>query len=76
MTEKSILDLILALEGGVWKNWGFIITVNLAVLGWLVQRHGLFSTYEKIISAVAYTSLCGFHGDWNGECLFKARCCY
>ena len=56
MTEKDILDLIFALEGGVWRNWGFIITVNLAVLGWLVQRHGLYSGLEKTISTAAYTA--------------------
>lgn len=37
------------LGDSVWKNWGFIITVNVAVVGWLLQRHGLYSLSEKII---------------------------
>ena len=55
MNEKEILDVIFFLGDSVWKNWGFIITVNIAVIGWLLQRHGLYSLSEKIIATLGYT---------------------
>ncbi len=59
MSDKELLDIIFLLGEGVWKNWGFIITVNLAVVGWLLQRHGLYSFHEKVISTLGYTAFAG-----------------
>jgi len=55
MTEKDILPIILALADNVWKNWGILATITIAILGWLIQRHGLHSRSEKIISSVVYS---------------------
>jgi len=55
MEAKDALSLVLILSDDVWKNWSYLITLNVAVLGWLLQRHGLYSLREKIISTMGYT---------------------
>ena len=55
MGEKDLIDLIFSLRDDIWQNWGFLITVNLAVWGWLLKRHGLFSQSEKCIATIGYT---------------------
>ena len=55
MEPKDILSLIFTLREDVWKQWGYVITVNLAMWGWLIQRHGLYSKFEKIVATVGYT---------------------
>ncbi len=55
MEEKDVVALIFTLRGDVWTNWGFLITVNVATWGWVIQRHGLYSIPEKAIATVGYT---------------------
>ncbi|MCG8046084.1 MAG: hypothetical protein N0E48_10565 [Candidatus Thiodiazotropha endolucinida] len=55
MNEKELIDLIFMLRSDIWENWGYFITVNLAIIGWLLHRHGLFGVWEKAIAFVGYT---------------------
>ncbi|MBK5275807.1 MAG: hypothetical protein JJE30_12235 [Desulfuromonadales bacterium] len=56
MNEEEIVKLIFSLRDDVWKNWGYIVTFNTALLGWLIQRHGLYSISEKIIASLGYSA--------------------
>ncbi len=46
---------IITLGDDVWKNWGILTTINLAVIGWLIHRHGLYGLQEKWVASVANT---------------------
>lgn len=55
MDVKDVLSLIITIGDDVWKNWGYLITLNVAVLGWLMQRHGLYNLREKTIATLGYS---------------------
>ena len=46
------LQTIIGIGDDVWKNWGLLTTINLAIIGWLMSRHGLYNRQEKIIATV------------------------
>ena len=56
MSYNDLLDVILMLKDDVWSLWGWVITLNVAVIGWLIQRHGLYGWSEKIVATIAYTA--------------------
>ena len=49
------LTLITSIGGNIWTLWTLSLTVNVAVLGWLIQRHGLYEIKEKIIASIGFT---------------------
>ena len=55
LTAGDALYLISVIEGSVWNLLTITVTVNVAVLGWLIQRHGLHGFREKSIASIGYT---------------------
>lgn len=55
MSEKEALELIFTLREDIWKNWGYLITFNIAMWGWLIHRHGLYGISEKLVATTGYT---------------------
>ncbi|MEH6453562.1 MAG: hypothetical protein V7782_11050 [Psychromonas sp.] len=53
---NGALSVIANITGNIWTLWTLSITVNVAILGWLIQRHGLYELSEKILSTAGYTS--------------------
>lgn len=52
---NDAISLITNIGNNIWTLWTLSLTVNVAVLGWLMQRHGLYALKEKIIASVGYT---------------------
>lgn len=55
MNYKDLIDIILVLRDDVLFLWGWLITLNTALLGWLIQRRGLYGRGEKVIATVGYS---------------------
>ena len=55
MDVGDTLSVFMALKGNVWTVWTFVVTVNLAMLGWLIQRHGLYGVWEKSTISIIYS---------------------
>lgn len=55
MDAKDSLSLIITIGDDVWKNYGYFVTLNIAILGWLIQRHGLYNIREKILATLGYS---------------------
>ena len=55
ITTGEVLALISHIESSVWNLLTITITVNLAIVGWLIHRHGLYGVKEKVIAFVGYT---------------------
>ena len=53
---NDALSLISSINGNIWTLRTLSLTVNVAVLGWLMQRHGLYEIKEKILSTIGYTA--------------------
>lgn len=60
MNENDALALIMSLREDVWKNWGFLITFNTALWGWLIKRNGLHGINEKILATIGCTAFSAF----------------
>ena len=55
LETKDAVSLIITLGDDVWKVWGYLVTVNIALLGWLIQRHGLRNIVEKVVATISYS---------------------
>ena len=56
MNYKDIVDIIFEYRGDVWQHWVFLVTLNIAMWGWLIQRKGLYGRVEKVVATVGYSA--------------------
>jgi len=55
LSINDALVLISSISNSIWTLLTLSLTVNVAVLGWMIQRHGLYETKEKVIASIGYT---------------------
>ena len=56
MSDKEILEIVFIYREDIRNQWGLLITVNIAIWGWLISRRGLVNRTEKIIATLAYSA--------------------
>ncbi len=55
MNYKDVVDIIYEYRGDVWQHGMILVTLNVAMWGWLIQRKGLYGRAEKIVATVGYS---------------------
>lgn len=58
LTVGDAMQIIIALGGDIWLLWGFESTVNIALIGWLLEKAGSLSRNQKGIASVGYSIFC------------------
>ena len=56
MSSKDIIDIIFEYRSDIWQHWMILVTLNIAMWGWLLQRNGLYGVAEKLVSTVGYSA--------------------
>lgn len=56
MNAKDIIDIIFNYRDDIWQHWMILVTLNIALWGWLIQRKGLFGIAERLIATAGYSA--------------------